>query len=556
MMDDVPLAAAGAADDRVTKLIELGIALSSERNRDRLLERILLEAKALTHSDGGTLYLRTDDDRLRFAIMRTDSLNIAMGGTTGKEIPIPPLGLYNAETGEPNHNNVATHVALSGETINVPDAYSYEGFDFSGTKKFDAGTGYRSKSFLTVPMKNHQGEVIGVLQLLNAQDPETGNVVPFPQDIEPIIEALASQAAVALDNQILIQAQKDLLDSFIKLIAHAIDRKSPYTGGHCERVPVLTEMLAQAACDSDLPAFDDFHLDEDEWYELHIAGWLHDCGKVTTPEYVVDKARKLETIYDRIDTVKTRFEVLKRDREIAFLRACMKPDADKTALREQLTRDFAKIEDDCAFIEKTNFGGEFMKEEDIARVHEIASQTWVDWSGAEQPFLSENEVYNLSIQRGTLTEEERKIINDHIVVTIDMLDQLPFPKQLARVPEYAGGHHEKMDGTGYPRGLTRDQMSVPARMMAVADIYEALTAGDRPYKKAKTLSESLKIMAFMCKDQHIDHELFELFLRGRVFQKYAERFLMPEQIDEVDIDTYLEIAGLKPKAPEAQRATG
>lgn len=555
MMDDVPLAGTGAADDRVAKLIELGIALSAERNRDRLLERILIEAKSLAHSDGGTLYLRTEDDRLRFAIMRTDSLDIAMGGTTGKEIPIPPLSLYNT-AGEPNHNNVATHVALSGETINIPDAYAYEGFDFSGTKKFDAGTGYRSKSFLTVPMKNHQGEVIGVLQLLNARDPASGDVVAFPHEIDSIIEALASQAAVALDNQLLIQAQKNLLDSFIKLIAHAIDRKSPYTGGHCERVPVLTELLAQAACDTDMPQFAGFSLDEDEWYELHIAGWLHDCGKVTTPEYVVDKARKLETIYDRIETVKTRFEVLKRDTEIAFLRACMQPGADKSALRAQFDQDIARIEDDCTFIENTNFGGEFMHDEDIARVEAIGARRWVDWSGDSQPFLSENEVYNLSIKRGTLTGEERKIINDHIVVTIDMLDQLPFPKQLAKVPEYAGGHHEKMDGTGYPRGLKREDMSLPARMMAIADIYEALTAGDRPYKKAKTLSESLKIMAFMCKDQHIDHELFELFLRGGVYQKYAERFLMPEQIDHVDIDIYLEIAGLKPKPEAARRAAG
>ena len=533
----------GASDqgDRLKFLVELGIALSSERNRDRLLETILLGAKRLTNADGGTLYLRTDQDGLRFAIMRTDSLNIAMGGTTGKPIPFPPLMMFDPDSCEPNHHNVATHCALVGETVNVPDAYQSDDFDFSGTKKFDAGTGYRSKSFLTVPLKNNEQDVIGVLQLLNAQDAANGEVIAFSGEVQPIVEALASQAAVALENQHLLEAQRDLLEAFIKVIANAIDRKSPYTGGHCMRVPLITEMMAEAANATKSGPFADFHLDDEGMYELRIAAWMHDCGKVTTPEYIVDKATKLETIYDRVNTVRTRFEVLRRDAELGYLRGLQAANADPHALRVAYEAEIATIDSDQAFLERANIGGEFMDDADVGRVNAIAARRWVE-NGEERPFLSENEVYNLTIRKGTLTAEERKIINDHIVVTLEMLSELPLPKNLRNVPEYAGGHHEKMDGTGYPNGLTGDQMSTPARMMAIADIFEALTARDRPYKKAKTLSEAIHIMNLMCKDGHIDPQLFELFLRMGVHLRYANDHLPEDQIDDVDIDQYLPVA--------------
>lgn len=577
------------------RLIDIGIALSSERDNDKLMEMILLEAKDLCNADGGTLYLRTDDDCLKFQIMRTDSLNIAMGGTTGKEIRFPSLRMYDDETGAPNYKNVASHAALTMQSINIADAYDSVDFDFSGTKKFDEGTGYRSKSFLTVPLINSQEIVIGVLQLLNAQDFDTGEVIPFAQEIQLPIEALVSQAAVALDNAQLLASQKKLLDSFIELIASAIDAKSPYTGGHCQRVPELTKMLAKAACESGDGPFSEFDLTEDEWYELHIAAWLHDCGKVTTPEYVVDKATKLETIYDRIHEIRTRFEVIKRDRVIEYLRA-VNEGGDEAALRATMESELAKLDDDYAFIAESNVGGEFMAPERIERVQEISNLKWTrtldDRIGisheeskrkerlpapalpVEENLLTDRpdhvvyrdgitssqesdnkfgfqldvpehmynlgEVYNLSIGRGTLTEEERFKINDHIVQTIIMLEQLPFPKHLKRVPEYAGGHHEKMDGTGYPRKLNKGDMSVPARIMAIADIFEALTAADRPYKAPKKLSDSVKIMSFMKKDAHIDDELFELFLTSGVYKEYAERFLLPEQLDEVDIAPYLD----------------
>src|SRR3954466_11713215 len=310
-----------AADDVVQRLDQLnaiGASLSAERDINRLLEAILTAAKTITRADGGTLYRVTEEKTLRFEIVRTSSLKYYLGGTTGNPMPFYPIQLY--KDGKPNQTMVAAHAALTGKTINIADAYTAEGFDFTGTRAFDAKTGYRSKSFLTVPMRNHEGETIGVLQLINAQDPHTGEIVPFSASDQRLAESLASQAAVALTNRMLINQLEQLFESFINLINSAIDEKSPYTGGHCQRVPVLTMLLAEAVNDTKEGPLRDFMMTEKDRYELKIAGLLHDCGKVTTPVHVVDKATKLETLYDRIHLIDTRFEVLKRDAEIEALK--------------------------------------------------------------------------------------------------------------------------------------------------------------------------------------------------------------------------------------------
>ncbi|TAK85669.1 MAG: GAF domain-containing protein [Betaproteobacteria bacterium] len=520
-------AAPSAAEDlgqRLEQLNAIGASLSAERDINRLLESILTAAKAITRADGGTLYRVTEERTLRFEIMRTSSLKFYLGGTTGNPIPFYPVQLY--KDGKPNHNNVSAYVALTGKTVNIPDAYTAEGFDFTGTRGFDSKTGYRSKSFLTVPMKNHENEIIGVLQLLNAQDPATGEVVAFSSSDQRLAESLASQAAIALTNRMLINQLEQLFESFIKLINTAIDEKSPYTGGHCQRVPVLTMLLAEAVNETSEGPLAAFQMSEKDRYELKIAGLLHDCGKVTTPVHVVDKATKLESICDRIHLLDTRFEVLKRDAEIEFL----KGDKDEKRLHERLRQ----LEDDRKFLHACNVGGERTRDEDIARVQRIERYRWRDVSGQEANFLTDDEVKNLTIRAGTLTDEERKIINHHIVATIRMLEALPWPRHLRNVPEYAGGHHERMDGKGYPRGLTREQMSVQARCMGIADIFEALTAKDRPYKKGKTLSESLEILGRMKLNGHVDPDLFDIFVRRKVYRRYAEMFLDPEQIDAVE----------------------
>ena len=524
--------------NQLERLNSIGVALSAEPDNNRLLEVILLGAKELTNADGGTLYSVTEDAKLKFEIMRTLSLNIAMGGTTGIEIPFLSLPIY-LEDGKPNTNMVAAYSVINAKTVNIADAYLAEGFDFSGTRKFDEAMGFRSKSFLTVPMTNHEDEIIGVLQLINAIDPISKEIIPFSQSHQRLVESLASQAAVALTNHNLINGLKGLFESFIKLIADAIDEKSPYTGGHCQRVPELTMMLADAAIKTNMGPLKSFSMTEKEVYELKIAAWLHDCGKVTTPESVMDKATKLETIFDRIHLIDHRFELLKAQRENAYLQQALNAlQKAQPIVAEQLAHDIQAVKnqlnDDKSFIRKINYGSEFMQPADMQRVKDIANYEYLDDSGHSAKFLTENEVYNLTIEKGTLTPEERTVINNHIVVTINMLEALSYPKDLRRVPEYAGGHHERMDGRGYPKGLTREQMSIPARMMGIADIFEALTSKDRPYKKAKTLSESLNILGKMRLDNHIDPDIFDLFVREKIYLQYAERFLGSEQIDEVD----------------------
>lgn len=659
---------------RLEELNAVGSALSKEKDLSRLLEAILKAAKRITHAEAGTLYLMEGGERLRFELVQNDALGIAMGGTSGVPIPFYPVRLHDG-AGRPNNSMVVAFAALRGETVNIPDAYAAEGFDFSGTRNFDAKTGYRSKSFLAVPMKNHEKETLGVLQLINAKDRLTGEIVPFSDADQRLAESLASQAAIALTNRQLIDQLEKLFESFIGLINAAIDEKSPYTGGHCQRVPVLTMMLADAVCAVDAGPFKDFRMTDAERYELKIAGLLHDCGKVTTPVHIVDKATKLQTIFDRIHLIDTRFEVLKRDAEIAMLRQLMALDADardsqstpdnlSLSTREEVSpssssqpgeqsspvppflwridsgegspvragsrpdacpgpvprpsplsplsrgegsparsesdnlrsplrggargegssdsassvgcasaprsdisslglenapraerrvaieRDYrgrlAQIEADREFLRKCNLGVEAMRPEDQARVRQIAFRyIWIDATGKEAPFLTDDEIENLTIKKGTLTAKEREIINHHIVVTIRMLESLPWPAHLKNVPEYAGGHHERVDGKGYPRGLTKDQMSVQARMMAIADIFEALTAADRPYKRGKTLSEALSILGQFALNGHIDPDLFQVFVREKVYLRYAREFLEPEQIDEVD---ETRIPGYDPRA--------
>ena len=536
------LGGAGAAPEqdlvlRLEQLNAIGASLSAERDIDRLLEAILTAAKTITRADGGTLYRVTEERTLRFEIVRTSSLRYYLGGTTGHPVPFYPIQLY--KDGKPNQSMVAAYAALTGKTVNIADAYTADGFDFSGTRAFDTKTGYRSKSFLTVPMRNHDNETIGVLQLINALEPSSGAIVPFSPSDQRLAESLASQAAIAVTNRMLINQLEQLFESFINLINSAIDEKSPYTGGHCQRVPVLTMLLAEAVSETKDGPLRDFHMSEKDRYELKIAGLLHDCGKVTTPVHIVDKATKLESIFDRIQLIDTRFEVIKRDAELEalrkkhnFLEQKMRMEAaeEDKRLRDRLRQ----LDDDRKFLHACNIGGERMRDEDVDRVRRIGQYRWRDFAGHEAQFLSEDEVKNLTIRSGTLTEEERKVINHHIVATIRMLEALPWPKHLTKVPEYAGGHHERMDGKGYPKGLTREQMSVQARCMGIADIFEALTAKDRPYKKGKTLSESLEILGRMKLNNHVDPDLFDIFVRRKVYRRYAEMFLDAEQIDAVD----------------------
>ena len=517
---------ASAYNDHIKSMIKIGVALSGEKNIDRLLEMILNEARKFTNADGGTLYIMSDDEtELLFAIIQNDSLSVHMGGTGGK-ITWPAVKLKNIDD-SPNHSNVSAYVAISGEVVNIDDVYNAHGFNFEGTKKYDQDSGYRSQSMLVVPMRNHENDIIGVLQLLNAQDQAAGAVVNFSLESQEMTLSLASQAAVALTNNRLISDLENLLESFIKTIATAIDEKSPYTGGHVRRVAQLTMTIANKINEKKQGPFASVVFTEDQMRELRMAAWLHDVGKITTPEHVVDKSTKLEKVYDRIADVKTRFELLKREYQLAMRKVKNNEAGD---LPDIVEREINKLDEEYNFLVQVNRGSEFVKDEMIERIKEIGKRKW-SANSQNLPLLTEDEIYNLSVRHGTLNEEERNIINNHAAVSYKMLSGLPFPKKMRHIADYAAAHHEKLDGTGYPLGLRDDQLFLQSRIIAIADIFEALTAKDRPYKKDKTVAEALKIMEAMVKNKHIDADLFELFIQEKIYKDYARQEMAEQQID-------------------------
>ncbi|MBU0676138.1 MAG: GAF domain-containing protein [Proteobacteria bacterium] len=511
---------------RIHELVKIGMALSAEKQLDRLLEMIVSEARRFTNADGGTLYIKSEDNVLEFMIIQNDSLGIRMGGT-GKKISWPPVDLQAAD-GVENHRNVSAHCALVGKHVNIDDVYRAD-FDFQGTKEFDATTGYRSKSMLLVPLRDHEDEVIGVLQLLNALDSASGEVVPFPPHEIEDVTSLASQAAIAITNARLIRELENLLNAFLQAIAAAIDEKSHYTAGHVARVADLTERIALAINKAEEGRFAEVHFSDDELDELKMAAWMHDVGKVTTPEYVVDKATKLQTIFDRIDLIRSRAEILKRDVQLADCIAGV-GEVGGAAIDVGTGLTLEEIGALLAFLEEVNIGGEFLSDEKIMKLKEIGAITYQE-NGQAHPLLTEEEIDNLSIRKGTLNQAERSVINNHVTLTMRMLEKLPFPRKLSNVPRFAGMHHEKLDGTGYPNGLKEAEIPLQARILAVADVFEALTAADRPYKPGKKLSESMKILGFMVKDRHLDGDICDLLVESGLAEYYGCQVLSERQRD-------------------------
>ncbi len=519
------------------KITRIGAALSVEKDIHKLLEMIVDEAKSLTNADAGTLYiLDKEKQTLQFQILQNDTMGIRLGGTSGAEINLPNVPLFDSQ-GKPNHANVSSYAALTGEIINIPDVYDAEGFDFSGTRGYDKSTGYISKSMLVLAMQNHENETIGVLQLLNAQDLETAEVISFSPEYIDLVVSLASQGAVALTNTQLIQNLTDLFYAFIKSIATAMDEKSPFTGGHITRVVDLTMMIAKEINDTGQTPFQDTCFSDDEMEELRLAAWMHDVGKITTPEVIVDKATKLQSFVDRIEFIETRFDLIATAIENACLKHKLELSAQgqldpqvKSRLDKDMSEQIATVKREFDFLRTINEAVEFMDDDNLEKLHKIAQKTY-HMNGRQRPYLSEDEIKNLSIRKGTLTKEERGIIENHVEVTYKMLNELPFPKKHAMVAEYAAGHHEKLDGSGYFRHLSKDELPLQSRIMAVADIFEALTAKDRPYKKPMKLSQALKILSFLKKDGHIDPDIHDLVVNSRLLLEYAKAFMNPDQID-------------------------
>ena len=518
---------------------EVLINLLAEKDVDKLLENVLREAMKISRADGGTLYMLDGEEQKRtlvFECLINKSLNSYINRKS-EENTFVPLHLFD-DTGKANNQIIACHVANNKQLLNIDDIYLDEKFDTSTVKAFDERVGYRSQSSLVVPLLNHDNDVIGVIQLFNAIDAAKDQTIPFNEDLEPVITALTQYAAIVVNLQILLEDHRLLLDSFVQCLAGAIDAKSPHTSAHCQQIPIIMDMMVDAiSCDQEY--FPDFIVGDEARYEIQVASWLHDCGKLTTPDSVLDKATKLHKMHDGIHEINNRFMILMQKTELAFTQKIIHTPEAQANLQLELNEQLKILEGDRAFLESCNKGGEFMSEEYQSRVKAIAELTWENHLGEKQKMLSSDEIYNLCIVRGTINNEERQIINNHMQVTIDMLNSLHFPKNLKRVTEIAGGHHEKMNGKGFPKGLTRDEMSIPARMMAIADIFEALTSKDRPYKDPMKLSQTLSIMSNMVKEEHIDGELFSMFLKQGVWKRYGQSCLNPEQLDISDISAYL-----------------
>ena len=512
--------------DRINRI---GISLSAEKDNGRLLEMVLEGARKAVHADGAAIYLLNDDSKMELDRMHVDSL----------DLQIKQYGGHNLEFYQ-IMNTFPSSLVPNDRTAQVEDIYAAEGIADSCYRIFDENTGYRTRSLLSVPLINHEKEVIGILQLINAMDRKAGEIVGFTLEDRKLVESLASQAAVTLVKNRLVKEFKVLFEDLTELIGTAIDEKSPYTGGHCKRVPVLTLMLAEAVSSSKTGPFKNFSLSPEEEYELKIAALLHDCGKVTTPVHIVDKATKLETIVDRLELIRTRFEILRRDRQGELLREALVSNGgnagDLSAIEKE-TADFKRqLNEDLEFLEKCNTGTESMPADFQKKILDIACRYTLETStGKRKSILTPDEVYNLCILRGTLTPKERKIVNDHILTSMRMLKSLKYPKNLRNVPVHAGAHHERFDGKGYPAGLAGDQISIQGRILAIADVFEALTAADRPYHKMNTLSEALEIFRKMKDKGQIDPDLYDTFIREKIYLRYARQFLKRDQID-IDMD--------------------
>ncbi len=515
-------------------LSEIGLALTTENNLDRLLELILSEAMRFTRSDGGTLYVYDKENRqLKFEILYNETMNIKYGGISGKESEFPPVPLY--VDGKPNYSNVSSYSALTGEVVNIPDVYKADGFDFIGMKKYDENNGYHSQSMLVIPMMNKDKELIGVLQLINARKKDTDEIISYSQVYEDLIATLAYQAAVKMTNVQLTIKLRTLLYSVINSIATAIDEKSPFTGKHISRVFRLTMMIAKRINHTDEGFFKDVHFSDNELEELRLSAWMHDIGKITTPESLLNKETKLQAFMDGIEVIKTRFRLIQKlfendtlIRKLSLLQGKGTGKKKIAGIEDDLNKKIEELKDDISFISSCNTPDEFMDDDKLNRLKRIAAETFY-FAGETFHYLSDMEVENLSIKKGTLNGRERKIIENHVTMTQKILDHISFPSHISKVAEYASMHHEKLDGTGYHLKLSGAEIPLQARIIAIADVFEALSAQERPYKKPMNLQEVLKILEHMKERNYIDPELYSLIVKSDIGTVYFETVALSNQ---------------------------
>ncbi|MCD6328814.1 MAG: HD domain-containing protein [Candidatus Cloacimonetes bacterium] len=530
----------GKQDKHIKQLIHIGESLSAKKSLVNIFTLILNEAMDYANADGGTIYFVSNDRKfLDFKLTYNKALNIEMGN---EETPItwPSIPLY-LKNGLANMSYMVSYVYHTKESKTFEDVYDQKLFDNTGTQKFDTRNKYRSQSMAAIPLINHEDEVMGVIQLINAMDKD-GNCIPFGTEHIKMLNSLASQAAISLSNKRLIESLEELLLQFIKSIATAIDKKSKYTAGHVKRVATLTEEIARRINEDENGYFKNVYFNEDQLQEISMAGWMHDVGKIVTPECIMDKSTKLQKIIDRVELIKVRGELIKQ---------VIKKDINKLKLDRTLTKEKEKelikisnqIDHDISLIEKMNFGVENFSDENKKEIERMYSFSYIS-EGQDYRILTDDEKKNLMIYRGTLTDEEFDIMKEHAQVTWEMLSPLQFPKKYENVPLYAAAHHERLDGGGYPHNLSENQIPLQARIIAVADVFEALLS-ERPYKDGKKVSEAMKIIAFMVQDHKLDKAVVDILLDSGLHISFAQKIAKPEQVDNVDIKKIKSIYHIK-----------
>jgi HD-GYP domain-containing protein (c-di-GMP phosphodiesterase class II) len=500
------------------KALTMSTVLSKEKDLNKILGLILEETMDSTNAEGGTIYLK-EKDTLLFKAVKNDALNIFEIDPNYPKINLYPSGKKNIE-------NVSAVCALSKEIINIPDIYLYHmgEFNFDGAKKFDKANNYHTNSMLVIPMLNQDEEIIGVMQLINKKS--ISNTIAFTKDDISLASTYANLSASAIAKNTLIEDLEKLIMSFLESISYALSVKSPYGYSHISRVKELMGHVAREV-NNDSTIFKDITYNKEQYQELELAAWMHDIGKIATPEYIIDKATRLETVHDRIDTIQSRFNHIKQFLKADFLENKCKfltgeYELKLDTLENKYIQTIKELDDEFAFLQRVNTPSFYMKEEDLQRVKQIAERSFMI-DEEKIPLLTSDELENLSIVHGTLSEKERSKIKEHAKITHDMLKMITFPKKYSNVAEIASKHHEKLNGEGYPLGLRAKDLPFEARLLAVVDILEALTANDRPYKRAKTHDETFEILEEMVEKNEIDGELVSFIKEVGIFEKYIQK---------------------------------
>jgi HD-GYP domain-containing protein (c-di-GMP phosphodiesterase class II)/ribonuclease BN (tRNA processing enzyme) len=527
-MDSAPLYAT-EQQKQLTALLNIAQVLSAEHQLDHLLDMIIDEAMKFTQADAGTLY-RFDktQQQLEFTVIRNNSLDIHLGGTQAP-ISWPNVELY--KEGKPNCNMVAAVCALDKKPLQIGDVYSDINFDFTGTRAFDEKTGYHSKSMLVIPLVTKDNELLGVLQLINKRNDQQQNLAFSPQD-QVNTMALGAQAALSLSNALLVHQMEALFESFATAINKAFDEKCNFTGIHIMQVAKLAQIISHAI-HADDTVYADIRYNHETLHSIKVAALVHDIGKIATPESVLHKATKLQKNTDRIDSVALRIELAKQSILIEELSQHLPPGLTLDNLRQKHHQQLQLLDDDFDFLNSMNSGREFLAPESADRIRDIAQRQYPS-QGEWLALLDPDEVLNLCIQRGTLNEAERLIIMDHARLSLDMLRTLPFPEKYGKIVNIAANHHEKLNGTGYPRGLTANELTLEDQIMILADLYEALSSKERPYKAPMAINQVVNILCDMANQGEIDKKLLRFFFEQGIYKQY-NAYLNPDQITDFEL---------------------